>query len=108
MAPSSPKLQVLWREHSNCTSGAQRAVDSKLRPPRNSAFGLFVQRMGSMTYKHRLSRWLHKRLSHTYTQAGFLSPYTIRMSTIMRDSGTYHAADQHENMRRINEALTEL
>jgi hypothetical protein len=61
-----------------------------------------------MTYKHRLSRWLHKRLSHTYTQAGFLSPYTIRMSTIMRDSGTYQAADQHENMRRINEALTEL
>jgi len=61
-----------------------------------------------MTYKHRLSRWLHKRLSHTYTQAGFLSPYAIRMSTIMRDSGTYHAADQHENMRRINEALTEL
>jgi hypothetical protein len=30
------------------------------------------------------------------------------MSTIMRDSGTYQAADQHENMRRINEALTEL
>src|SRR2546430_14521952 len=47
MAPSSPKLQVLWREHINCTSEAQRAVDSKLRPPRNSAFGLFVQRMGS-------------------------------------------------------------
>src|SRR5439155_22573962 len=48
MASSSPKLQVLWREHSNCTSGAQRAVDSKLRPPRNSAFGLFVRRMGSI------------------------------------------------------------
>src|SRR5712692_8103212 len=47
MASSSPKLQVLWREHSNCTSWAQRAVDSQLRPPRNSAFGLFVRRMGS-------------------------------------------------------------
>src|SRR2546428_6881485 len=33
MASSSPKLQVFWREHSNCTSGAQRAVDSQLRPP---------------------------------------------------------------------------
>src|SRR6266700_5044594 len=48
MAPSSPKLPVLWREHRNCTLGAQRAVDSKLRPPRNSAFGLFVRRMGSI------------------------------------------------------------
>jgi hypothetical protein len=38
---------VRWREQSHCTSGAQRAVDSKLRPPRNAAFGLFVQRMGS-------------------------------------------------------------
>src|SRR5712692_8920232 len=46
MAPSSPKVPALWREHSNCTLGAQRAVDSKLRPPRNSAFGLFVRRMG--------------------------------------------------------------
>jgi hypothetical protein len=48
MAPSSPKLHVLWREHSNYTSGAQRAVDFQLRPPSNSAFGLFVQRMGSI------------------------------------------------------------
>src|SRR5712691_4658879 len=53
MAPSSPKLPVLWREHSNCTSGAQRAVDSQLRPPRNSAFGLFVRRMGSGKQNHQ-------------------------------------------------------
>jgi len=31
-----------------------------------------------MSYKHRLSRWLHKRLAHNYIQAGLLSPYTIR------------------------------
>src|SRR2546426_8211495 len=47
MAPSSPKLQVLWREHSSCPSGAQKTVEPKLRPLGNEAFGLFVQRMGS-------------------------------------------------------------
>src|SRR5438445_1605439 len=33
MAPSSPKLELLGREHSNCTSWAQRTVDPTLRPP---------------------------------------------------------------------------
>src|SRR2546430_6920625 len=48
MAPSSPKLQVLWREHSSCPSGAQKTVEPKLRPLGNEAFGLFVQRMGRL------------------------------------------------------------
>jgi hypothetical protein len=33
MASSSPKLGLFAREHSNCTSWAQRTVDPKLRPP---------------------------------------------------------------------------
>src|SRR6266446_2723109 len=45
-----------------------------------------------MSYTYRLSRWLHKRLAHNYTQAGMLQPYTIRMSTILRDSGTHQSA----------------
>src|SRR5438034_10348565 len=52
MAPSSPKWQVLWREHSSCPSGAQKTVEPKLRPLGNSAFGLFVQRMGSASYRN--------------------------------------------------------
>src|SRR2546426_11706072 len=47
IAPSSPPLALLGREHSNCTSCAQRIVDPQLEPPRNSAFGLSVRRMGS-------------------------------------------------------------
>src|SRR5262249_17971144 len=47
MAPSSPTLELRGREHSNCTSWAQRLGDPKLRPPGNEAFGLFVRRMGS-------------------------------------------------------------
>ena len=33
---------------------------------------------------------------------------TIKMSTIMRDSGTLEAKENYENVRRIDEALDEL
>jgi hypothetical protein len=61
-----------------------------------------------MTYKHRLSRWLHKRLSHNFTQASLTDSYTIRMSTIIRDSGAYHAPRGNNNAREIRNALEEL
>jgi hypothetical protein len=61
-----------------------------------------------MSYKHRLSRWLHKRLSHNYTQAGILHPYTIRMSTILRDSGLPEKERGHDNTREIDKTLEEL
>ena len=61
-----------------------------------------------MSYKHRLSRWLHKRLAHNYIQAGLLSPYTIRMSTILRNSGAYQSKRGNNNAREIDNALEEL
>jgi len=61
-----------------------------------------------MSYKHRLSRWLHKRLAHNYIQAGLLSPYTIRMTTILRDSGAYQSKRGNNNAREIDNALEEL
>lgn len=39
-----------------------------------------------MSHSAQLSRWLHKRLSHLYTQASLTSPYQIKLSTIQRDS----------------------
>src|SRR5262249_19397296 len=48
-----PKLHMLWREHSNGTPWAQRAVDSKLQAPQKSAFGLFVRRMGRYRYREK-------------------------------------------------------
>src|SRR3989442_4854050 len=80
---------------------------------------LVTQSIGSLTYRqfdyasymhytHRLSRWLHKRLAHNYSQAGILHPYTIRMSTILRDSGTHHSLRASNNARQVEEALTEL
>ena len=61
-----------------------------------------------MAYTHRLTRWFHKRLAHNYTQAGVINPYSIKMSTILRDSGTYQSPRPHDNVRRIDEALDEL
>ena len=80
---------------------------------------LVTQSIGSLTYRqfdyasymhytHRLSRWLHKRLAHNYSQAGLLHPYTIRLSTILRDSGTHHSLRASNNARQVEEALTEL
>jgi len=37
-----------------------------------------------------------------------LQPYTIRMSTILRDSGTHQSARPANNVRTVNEALEEL
>ncbi|HEY5864672.1 MAG TPA: hypothetical protein VI542_03835 [Candidatus Tectomicrobia bacterium] len=61
-----------------------------------------------MTYKHRLSRWLYKRLAHNYVQAGVLTPYTIRLSTILRDSGSHQSERGKDNRKRVEEALEEL
>jgi len=43
-----------------------------------------------------------------YSQAGLLHPYTIRLSTILRDSGTHHSLLASNNARQVEEALTEL
>ena len=61
-----------------------------------------------MGYTYRLSRWLHKRLAHMYIQAGMLHPYTIRLSTILRDSGTLESAQNYNNSRGVERALDEL
>ena len=61
-----------------------------------------------MEYKHRLSRWLYKRIAHNYVQASLINPYTIKMSTILRDSGTHTSERGHDNMKRVEEALREL
>src|SRR5215510_5221173 len=55
-----------------------------------------------------LSRWLHKRLSHQYTNAGLLHPYQIKFSTIERDSGLLHHCRRSANMKTIDAALNEL
>jgi len=61
-----------------------------------------------MAYKHRLSRWLHKRLAHNYVQASMVDPYCISMTTILRDSGTYLAPRKDNRPREVEVSLQEL
>jgi len=51
---------------------------------------------------------VYKRLAHNYIQAGLLSPYTIKMSTILRDSGTHQSERGANNLREVEKALQEL
>jgi hypothetical protein len=55
-----------------------------------------------------LSRWLHKRISHQYTNASIMQPYTIRFSTIERDSGLLHHSRNSANRKAIDAALNAL
>jgi hypothetical protein len=53
-----------------------------------------------------LSRWLHKRLLHQYTNAGVMQPYKIKLSTIVRDSGLLHHSRRGANRKAIAAALS--
>jgi hypothetical protein len=61
-----------------------------------------------MAYKHRLARWLHKRLAHNYIQASMMHLYSINLSTILRDSGAYHSPRGNNRLREVETALDEL
>jgi hypothetical protein len=61
-----------------------------------------------MRLKNHLARWLFKRLSHNYTQAAWDRPYTIRLSTIVRDSALVNASRTSDKARYIDAALDEL
>ncbi|AHB49955.1 hypothetical protein W911_04685 [Hyphomicrobium nitrativorans NL23] len=61
-----------------------------------------------MSLKSPLARWLHKRLSHEYTNAHLTHPYRILYSTIDRDSGLLHNCRTSANLKSIERALDEL
>lgn len=61
-----------------------------------------------MDLKSPLARWLHKRLSHEYTNAHLSHPYSILFSTIARDSGLLHNCRPSANLQTVERALDEL
>lgn len=60
-----------------------------------------------MEYDRTIARWLHKRISHNYTQAGVLHPYSIKLTTIIRDSGM-RARTVRYAYNKVIEALEEM
>jgi hypothetical protein len=61
-----------------------------------------------MSHTTQLARWLHKKLSHNYTNASCVVPYQIWLSTIRRDSGLLEYKRQPDATRKFEDALNEL
>lgn len=62
----------------------------------------------SMSYKNVAARQLHKRMCHNYTQASITQPYTISLTTIIRDLGLTQYERLSHNLRDIEIALQEM
>lgn len=61
-----------------------------------------------MALEGQLARYLHKRLSHRFTNAGTLQTYRIRFSTLQQDSGLLTRKRISENVKTVDAALDEL
>jgi hypothetical protein len=61
-----------------------------------------------MALPSQMARWLHKRLSHNYTNASHMSDYEILFSTVQRDSGLLHYQRTSQNLKVLEAGLKEL
>lgn len=61
-----------------------------------------------MSMSSQLARWLHKLMSRRYTNASLTRPYTIKYSTIKRDSGMLVHSRETENKKTVIKAIEEL
>lgn len=61
-----------------------------------------------MTLQQMLAKWFFKRLSHNFIQAKSGTPYTIKASTVIRDSGLVNCDTFRFQVRAIDAALDEL
>jgi hypothetical protein len=62
----------------------------------------------SMSYKNVIARQLHKRMSHHYTQASMTQPYSINLTTMIRDFGLTVYNRLSHNLRDVETALDEM
>ncbi len=81
--------------------------------------GLISKSVNELTYRQfnygtlmslstQLARWLHKRMSHQYTQANLMDPYHLSFNSIQRDSGLLHHSRTSSNVQLLEKALEEL
>lgn len=61
-----------------------------------------------MSMSSQLARWLHKLLARRYTNASLTQPYSIRYSTIKRDSALLVHSREDRNRETVRDALEEL
>jgi hypothetical protein len=61
-----------------------------------------------MSLKYMLSRWLFKRISHHFIQASASNPYTIKLTTVVRDSGMNQSQRLSDASKQVTKSLNEL
>ncbi len=61
-----------------------------------------------MSLSSQLARWLHKRLSHNYTNASFFDSYETLYSSVQRDSGLLNYQRTSDNLKALEAAFDEL
>lgn len=74
---------------------------------KNGSFRLYNYKT-SMGYSNTIARQLHKRMAHHYTQASIMHPYSILLSTIIRDCGLTRYEKLSNNLRDVLIALEEM
>lgn len=62
----------------------------------------------SMGFKSVMARQLHKRMSHHYTQASITKPYTILLTTMIRDFGLAKMKFLSQDLQKTLPAFDEL
>jgi hypothetical protein len=60
-----------------------------------------------MKLDRTLSHYLYKRMSHNYVQADFNKPYSICLTTLMRDCGMTASAYPSDDVKRVKRTLHE-
>lgn len=60
-----------------------------------------------MQFRYVLSYWLFKRMSHLYVFADFTKPYSIALTTIVRDSDMVPSTNPSDNLKRVRRTLDE-
>lgn len=61
-----------------------------------------------MRYKMPLSRWIHRIISHIYTQLGKENPYMINMSTLVNNSPMTEYSKPSQTLKQVIKSLDEL
>jgi len=96
-----------WRRSGNKTKCFVRFNSLVTRSIKNGTFRQLNYKE-CMTYKKNLARWLHKRMSHLYTQASWENTYSILLTTIIRDSGITRYKNLKDNLVQVRNVCKEM
>lgn len=96
-----------WEEQGQKTRAFVRFNPLVTASIKNRTFRLYNYE-ATMGYTSTIARQLHKRMAHHYTQAGIMHPYSILLSTIVRDFGLTLYEKLPNNLREVVKALDEM